>query len=325
MALSLLGLVVLGFVGGQKPVTPEEALRRSFDRHIPTNVDALVEKPFRTGELMMVRMVYDTSGRRRTEILAPLPMQGRIFVDDGKTWMTYSPNSKILKVHAAPPDEDLDSRMRLVHRNYQVEFDGKAVLAGRQALRIVATPHDPALRAQRFYIDAATCIPLKTETVDALGGVVVQFAVRRIGFPGRLDRNVFLLPNVDAAHRVVGRTPVPVRDRDEIERRLGFRPAMPHHLPMGFRPLGMDIMDRNGETPVASILTDGLARVFVFQSRVTGSPPPPPRPGEGPRVVQDVGEVRVEVRGEDVPIAVRERILAAYERALGNSFRHGPP
>lgn len=315
MALSPFGLLTLAFAAIQRPTPPEDVLRRCLDHRLAANVDAIVEKPYRTGETMTIHVVYDTAGRRRTEILAPASIQGRIFVDDGETWTTYSPQSRVLKVHAAPPDENLDMRMHLVQRNYRVEFDGKTTIAGRPALVIVATPRDPALRTQRFYVDATNSTPLKAESVDGIGGVTVQFAVRRIGFPGRLAANAFAPPNADGARRETGRSPLPIHDLDAAERQFGFRPAMPHHLPMGFRPLTMDVMDRDGESPIGSRLSDGLAMVFVFQSRV-GGPPPPARPGDGPRVAQEVGDVRVEVRSEDVPLVVRERILAAYVRIL---------
>ena len=326
MLLNVACLGILALRVGQKGIDPAEALRRSFERRPSANVEAIVEKPFRPGQTMTVRMLYDSTGRRRTEVLSPLAVQGRVFIDDGANWTTYNPDEKLLKVRPAPPDEDLDLRMRLVRRNYRLEIDEKTVIAGRQALRIVATPRDPALKIQRFYVDAANFTPLKTEMVDGIGGVVVQFAVRRVSFPAHLDPYAFSPPSGAGIRTVAGGAPVAIKDRDEIERRVGFRPAMPHRFPSGFWPLGpLDIMDRGGSMPVAIRLSDGLAKVFVFQTRASAGSPPDLRPGDEPRVMREVGDIRIDVRGGDVPVSLRERILAVFVGSLERRARTQNP
>ena len=316
MLVPFLG-VAIAVVAGQKPTEPEAALRQSFDRKLAVNVDALVEKPFHGGDTIKVRRQYDGAGRRRTEIVAPLVLQGRVFIDDGATWTTYSPDQKLFRTHAAPSEEDLDAKMRLVRRNYRLEVDQRTSIAGRAAIRIVATPRAPDLRTQRYYLDATTFIPLKAETVDAIGGVSVQFTIRQISFPSRFDKDLFTLPSISGARREPGRSPIPCRSAEDAARRLGFRPAILGRLPMGFRPIGMDLAGRDdGRMPLAIRLSDGLVRLYVFQSRIGNALPPGPRPDGDTKTAQDVGDVRVEIRGDDVPASARERILAAYVWAL---------
>lgn len=316
MALSAFLLAAL--VGrGQTTPTAEEALRRCMERRSDVNVDAILEQmsPWGNGYIR-VRLWCDTTGKRRTEILSPVAMRGQVSVDDGTVWTTYLPDERKARSHPSPmlAADDLDFRMHLVKRNYQLEIDDKPSVAGRPTLRIVARPRASELEARRFYVDAATYLPLKIEAVNDLGGVTVQMAVRRVEYPSRLDQSIFgsIVPGGARWDHV--QPPQPLKNADDAERRAGFRPAFPRRLPMGFRVQGMDAMDRKGKTSVGVRITDGLVRLFVYQGRVPESPPPA-RSGDDRKTFRDVGDIRIEVRG-DVPTAVRERILAVYAKAL---------
>jgi outer membrane lipoprotein-sorting protein len=319
MPLKAAGIAALFLIAGQT-VDPEDALRKSFERKAPNNVDAVVEVSSPSGNgSMRFRMWRDSSGRKRTEVLYPIAMQGRIFVDDGTTWKTYVPDMKVVRVHPSPslePD-DLDFRMGLIRRNYELQIDSKTSVAGRSAIRVVARPSRSSdLRTQRFYLDAYTFTPLKVETIDDLGNVDVQFVVRKISFPGRLEKSVFELPAPDGARVEQGRVPKRVQNWDDVIARLGFRPAMPRRLPLGFRVQGKgDVLDWRDIKPLATRVTDGLVRLSVFQFKLGGQAPRPPKPGSEPQVAKTVGDIRVEVRG-DGPVGVRERILAAFVEIL---------
>lgn len=317
---------VLG-IHAQSAVTPEDALRRSLERRSGVNVVAILEQLSPRGDSAYVRlkMWRDASGKRRTEILSPVDMQGQVSVDDGTTWTTYFPDARRIRSHPSTllaPD-DLDTRFHLLRRNYRLEIDEHSVVAGRNVIRVVASPRTPDLETRRFYIDAATFVPLKAESVNELGGVTVQFAVRHIEFPARFDKNVFETLQPAGARYDKAQPPVPLHRLDEAERRLGFRAVYPTRLPMGFRPLGMEAVDWHGMRRLAIRLTDGLVPLFVYQSRPSDNPPPPPRPGDEQKTFRDVGDLRVEVRG-DAPIAVRERILSVYAHFMATS-RLSPP
>lgn len=247
-----------------------------------------------------------------------MDMQGQISVDNGTTWTTYFPDARRIRSHPSTmlvPD-DLDARFRLLRRNYRLEIDQKAVVANRNVVRIVAHPRAMDLETRRFYVDASTYIPLKAESVNELGGVTVQFAYRKIDFPAHLDRSIFELPAFEGARFDRAQPPTPIHSLEEAERRLGFRAVSPDRLPMGFRPLGMELVNWHGARRLSIFLTDGLVPLFVYQSRPGDNPPPPPpRPGDEQKVFRDVGDLRVEVRG-DAPMAVRERVLAVYVRSL---------
>ena len=313
-------LVLATLLGlGQTPGA-EDVLRRSFERHSTVNVVAVLEQlsPRGGGTYVRYRMWRDPAGRRRTEVLAPVDMQGQVSVDDGTTWTTYFPDSKRVRSHPSTslvPD-DLDTRFHLLRRNYRLEIDERTSVAGRSVLRVVAHPRCPDLDTRRFYIDAVTYVPLKAESVNELGGVTVQFAVRHVEFPAHLDRGTFDAPLPVGVRIDKAQPPVPLHGLDDAERRLGFRAAYPTHLPMGFRPLGMEAVDWHGMRRLAIRLTDGLVPLFVYESRPSDNPPPPPpRPDDDQKTFQDVGDLRVEVRG-DASVAVRERLLAVYSRCL---------
>ncbi len=276
---------------------------------------------------MKFTMWRDSGGRRRTEVVIPLAMQGRIFIDDGVNWTTFFPDTKVVRVHPSPtPDmEDVDERMKLIRDNYRLEIDSKTKVAGRAAVRVVAHPSKSNdLETQRFYLDAATFTPLKIETVDGLGNVSVQFVVRHIEFPSHFEKSIFDLPSMDGIRREVGNPPTPLKSREDTERRLGFRPAMPKNLPLGFKRQGADLMDWHGLTPIGIRVSDGLVRLIVFQFKIGDGPPRPGRPGEDPKVGKTVGDIRIEVRG-DGPVAVRERILSEYVRILESRARSQDP
>ena len=304
--------------GNQAAPGAEEALRRSLERKPSVNVDAILEQASPTGAgYVRLRMWRDTSGRRRTEILAPVALQGQISVDDGAVWTTYFPEHKRLRSHPSPLQEadDLDFRMRLLRRNYRLEIDEKTTVAGRSALRVVAYPRAADLETRRFYLDAATFIPLKTETLNELGGVTVQVAVKKIQYPARLDKSMFDALAIPGVKRDLPKPPFPLQGVDDAERRVGFRPASPGKLPMGFRAQGMDMVTWRDITPVQIRVTDGLVRLYVYQFRAPSNrPEPPPRVGDD-RTSRKVGDLRVMVRG-DAPLAVRERILDVYAKRL---------
>ena len=318
---SLVLATVLG-VHVQGGVTPDDALRRSFERRSGVNVIAILEQLSPRGDNAYVRlkMWRDATGKRRTEILSPVDMQGQVSVDDGTTWTTYFPDARRVRFHpsALLAPDDLDTRFHLLRRNYHLDIDEHSVVAGRNVVRVVARPRTPDLETRRFYIDTATFVPLKAESVNDLGGVTVQFAVRHIEFPSRFDKGVFEPMQPSGVRYDKAQPPVPLRRLDEAERRLGFHPVYPTHLPMGFRPLGMEAVDWHGMRRLAIRLTDGLVPLFVYQSRPSDNPPPPPRPGDEQKTFRDVGDLRVEVRG-DAPTAVRERILAVYARFMAAS------
>lgn len=318
MALSAALFASLVLQSGTPEVTAEEALRRSMERAPGFNVDAIIEQSASwNGNVIRSRLRRDAAGRSRTEVLSPLPMQGQVSVDDLKTWTTYFPDDGKMLIHPSPMTEadDLDLRMRLIRKNYRLEIDAKAVVAGRPALRVVATPVRAGLDTRRFYLDAATYASLKMETTND-AGVAPTFTVLRIEFPARFERSVFDAPRVDGARLDVAKPPVPLRDADDAENRLGFRPATPRYLPMGFRPqAGMTLWSFKGINPVRMRLTDGLVRLSVSQFRIPQGGLPPSRPGEEWRVARTVGDIRIDVRG-DAPTAVREKILEAYASRL---------
>jgi outer membrane lipoprotein-sorting protein len=328
MALNALSVLALLIHHGQKPVDADEALRRSFDRKPPNNVKAVVEQggPGGRGGPMKFTMWRDSGGRRRTEVVIPLAMQGRIFIDDGVNWTTFFPDTKVLRVHPAPSDsEDVDERMKLIKDNYRLEIDSKTKVAGRSAIRVVAHPSKSNdLETQRFYLDSSTFTPLKIETVDGLGNVSVQFVVRHIEFPKNFDKSIFDLPVVDGVRREVGSPFTPLKNKEDTQRRLGFRPAMPRSLPLGFKRQAADLMDWHGITPIGIRVSDGLVRLFVLQFKIGDGPPRPGKPGEDPKVAKTVGDIRVEVRG-DGPVAVRERILSEFVRILESRARSQDP
>ena len=319
MALSALLATLLA---RQTAPGAEETLRRSLERRSAVNVEAVLDQlsPF-GGSYVRYRMWRDAAGRRRTEILSPAAMQGQVSVDDGAVWSTYFPDARRVRSHPSPLMEadDLDFRMKLVRRNYRLEIDERTTVAGRSVVRVVARPRASELDVRRFYIDAATFTPLKTELVNDLGGVSVQVAYRRVEFPAKLDRSLFEPLEPAGARLDQARAPELLRGPDDAERRVGFRPAFAWRLPMGFRPQGMSLMFWHDLTPVTIKLSDGLVRLMVVQFRVPGDrPPPPPRPGDDRKSSRDVGGVRVEVRG-DAPLAVRDRIVAVYAGLLEKS------
>ena len=315
MALSAVLFAALTLQAGGEP-SAEDALRRSMDRTSSVNIDAILVKsaPW-GGNPVRLRLCRDASGRLRTEILSPVEMQGQISVDDGKTWTTYIPEDRKIRIHPSPMAEpdDLDFRMRLIRKNYRLEIDQKPTIAGRAAIRVVATPRSSTLETRRFYLDASNYVLLKTDMVSESGPDTVFLSVQRIEFPARFERGTFDPPQIDNARRDVAKPPLTLKDADDAERRVGFRPATPGRLPYGFRPQGLTLWDWGGITPVQVRLTDGLARLSVFQFRIPEGAKP--RPGDERKVAKTVGDIRIEVRG-DAPQAVREKILDIYATYL---------
>lgn len=315
MIASILGAAFMAATaaGGQN-VNPVEALRQSMDRTQPVNFEAILsQRAPRVDGRIKTRLWRDKTGKRRTEIISPAPLQGQVSVDDGTQWSTFFPDRNAVLVHPSPlamPD-DLHFRMKLLRRNYKVEVDEKTTIAGRAAIRVVAKPKWSELETRRYYLDAANYVTLKMDTVNEAGDVAVQFVTLRIDYSTSLPGNIFEFPPYPGARRDMVAAPERV-SVDEAARRIGFRPILPSSLPMGFKRQEVAVLTRGDWKPVAIRLTDGLVRLNVYQFKRDPDREKRQTPDER-RVFRDVGPIRIEVAG-DAPTAVRERIVAAFVR-----------
>ena len=73
------------------------------------------------------------SGANKVVVMAPISIQGRTIIDDGKQRVEYKPDEKLLIIQDSPlrsvPKSDTGRRFRLLYRNYDVKAEGNEKVA----------------------------------------------------------------------------------------------------------------------------------------------------------------------------------------------------
>ncbi len=95
---------------------------------------------------------------------------------------------------------------------------------------------------------------------------------------------------------------------EESEDQLGFTPAIPNDLPLGFEVLQAEVLD-DAFKSLALRITDGLVKATVYEWRKADDPSTP-RLGEMASV-KDTGDLRILIIGP-LPEIARKKILNEF-------------
>jgi outer membrane lipoprotein-sorting protein len=284
-----------------------KSLRGQFE----FNIVAIVSQQDSTGSCYdTLKVERSSDGKIRHTFLAPICMQGICSMDDGEHSFIYWPDEKrLVKQDSNPKSDDAARGVALALRNYSFKFDGQCHVAGRKTNCVIATPVATELEVRRYYLDAKTAYPLKLETIGPDGQTITKFETKDVQFPSSLDSRIFAFQTLGEVERVERRRPSDV-DPNRAAVIMGFRPIMPHGLPMGFQVQEVQEDVASDWHALIIRLSDGLVRATLYQWKSAGANDACIKLFEKNSQVEHRG-IRLVILA-DLPQELRERLLAAF-------------
>ncbi len=248
----------------------KELLAKSFQRSFGVNIIALIEQrdPSNVGEMQLVKVERSRAGSTRHQILRPLRSQGVMSIDDGERSMMYLPAENMVINQESPQkaDGDIEFRVNLTAKNYQLSLESGPDIAGRETTIIIAKPRESWLDERRIYLDGKTAYPLRHEVVRG-NKVELQFTTKDIQYPPTMSSEIFRMRKIGGVTELRYDRPADLKDPKQAEKLVGFIPIVPKNLPMGFKVQSIQVNETEELASVAVRITDGLVRATVYQWR----------------------------------------------------------
>jgi sigma-E factor negative regulatory protein RseB len=215
-------------------------------------------------QLETMRIVHAVDKDQVRESLTSLNGTPREVMRDDESVTCVIPESNEVSVDRRPPSDKflnlLPDDLEQLEDHYTFHALGNSRIANHQAKIVTIIPKDRLRYGYRFFLDADTGLPLKSDLITELGEVVEQtmFTDLQVGIAEINDpyhrKSLFtyqLKNNVDASDGL---------DDNYVSRwvfqRLpsGFKMSLKHHLP-----------DPDGHEPIEQyVFTDGLGSLSVF-------------------------------------------------------------
>ncbi len=268
------------------------------------------------GPPLLMKVEVGANHLLRMSVLQPISMQGTVTTDDGEERRTYVPDARRVFVQVSPKkgQSSVKSRMRLVTRNYRLQFDDSRTVAGRPAYVIVANPVAPDLPARRIAVDKATYAMLRYEVVGRSGEFERTMDTKSATFDKQFQVEPLSCPPGTKVVRNWG--PRLVTDLNEAAAVVGFEPKIPQPLPYGMRVEAVNLLGSEQEPFIGIRLSDGLAGVTLYQwspQRLRNR-----RPMRGRGALSDYRGVAYSAFG-DLPREVTERLVESVVRQINGS------
>lgn len=291
-----------------------ELLFRALEKSKKVTVEAIVLRPnpMDPKQQMKMRMQQAPNGWMRMTVLAPLSSQGVVSVDDGKEWKTYLPDENRLLIQQSPrAGLSATSRRPRAEMNYRFKVTDGENICGRPTILITANPKSSLMPTRQYSIDRETQFVLRmvsvSEEVEKLL-LDTQYA----NFDVRFDTSDWNSEPLRPTRTIRMTPPKVLENALEAKAAVGFAPALPMELPLGFGITEQHLAGRQGRNFIAVRITDGLASATVYQWN--GQAMPDLRFGGTTRPVEAKG-VKLQTVG-DLPEAVLARITDAFLREL---------
>lgn len=163
-------------------------------------------------------------------------------------------------------DADAKSAASEIARNYSVTAGPTTRLSGRKVFPISLKPKRDFCPSRKLWVDAATGIVLRDQLFAPDGRLRSSTITDSLHF-GPQPRELFAKPASAAVAEQYGPASFrPSASRAEVEKATGRIPAMPAHVPDGFRPVVYGIMTAgSGRKMPAVRFSDGLASFTIFE------------------------------------------------------------
>ncbi len=240
-----------------------------------------------TGAMREVkRIIHRVQDGRMSERLSVVSSDGPglEFIRNGPEWTAYYPEQHMALVQTRNRSYGFLAALNGLNdksANYYTITDGGVVmLDGRAAERISLEPRDTLRYGYRFWLDAKTALPLKTQLVTSMGEVLEDISFISISFPEKIADERFK-PEMNTAGFRWKRVDIPMYTPG-LQKVFTPRADL---LPAGFRTRIFTSPDEEAKAVgprTRFIVSDGVAWVSLWVEKpAQGSAPPPAKNTQG--------------------------------------------
>jgi sigma-E factor negative regulatory protein RseB len=260
-------------------------------------------------EVRMSKIVHVFDGQVSHERLQPMDGRPREFIRNADEVRCLIPEARQVVVERKARAESFPALAATATaellQHYSVKIVGRERVGGFDCQVLEIQPRKADRYGYRLWVDRATGLMLRSQTLNERGDVLEQMAFADVRIGG-VDREQ-LKPSWSTDGWRVDRTahrPIDLREQ-------GWR-LVP---PSGFKPLFAVRRPMAGEQAMQAVYSDGLASLSVFIEPATAATASDQLPQRGPinSYVRRVGDSMVTVVGE-VPAETARAVAQAAER-----------
>lgn len=254
---------------------PYDQVIRAFDTRVDTNAELLVRRSFLdTGEAWVYKMqTADKTDQILIEFVTPSGMKGIKALFDQKKFRQSTPGNNAIAEGESPFlfEPSNKTREELVRANYTATYDGKDVIAGRGAYKILLKPKSSGLYERRIWVDKYALFLLRHDVWEKGGSPTTVFRVLTYRKRGS---DALAIPAEDGMWVTGKEMPKVVTDPGVASTLTGFALPRVDDPPYGLKELVRQVLPT--KTPLRPLrirLTDGVAQinVWIWKARGRGS------------------------------------------------------
>jgi hypothetical protein len=221
----------------------------------------------------------------RLDFFSPSPVDGDIFIDNGRIAWHYIPAAHRLEVGISDlekrREESAEILRKLDDHELTAQVIGQDVIAG-QNVGIVQVNAEGSWGEHRYWIDPNTGAQLKIQTFGDFGQKVSETYFTKISFPNNINRTDFDPPKVGPDVATVPMIPRGSKLVSGIPTSVdcGFIPLTPSYIPPGFAFESSLIMPVDGQNVLGLTYQNALVTLSIFEMPIITKPGGPIRPNE---------------------------------------------
>jgi sigma-E factor negative regulatory protein RseB len=282
------------------------------------------------GQTETMKIVHRAENGDFAERVVSLDGSRREAIERDGELRAYFPDQRVVLVEGGPKGglllsglTGLDSASEQI---YRMSEEAPTRVSGRETRVIAVEPQDNLRYGYRVWIDAATAMPLKTESHTVSGKVVEQLVFTDLSLPSHIADSALQPAPATHQYRLLRHTEA----SGSTPNQGGDTTWDAAELPAGFRLIGnsTQILGDSKTSVTHLVFSDGLASVSVFVEPRSPSPaaqgaaPAAPRMtnmGSSTALSTELNGHKVTTIGEVPPDCVR-----AITRSLRVGFAPGP-
>jgi sigma-E factor negative regulatory protein RseB len=224
--------------------------------------------------LRIVHRVQDGRMAERVSIVSGGPAAGFEFVRNGSKWVAFDPQHRVARKETRNRSYGfliaLNGLTGGSSRYYDLTDGGATRIDGRSVQRVALEPRDAVRYGYRFWLDAKTALPLKTQLVSRSGEVLDDISFLSITLPEKIADERFKLDFDTKDFRWMdGNVPMHTPGFKKV---FALRKEL---LPAGFFVLMLNSREEEARAPgprTRFLVSDGIAWVSVFVERAEPAP-----------------------------------------------------
>ncbi len=288
--------------------TPEQWLQ--FVQQAARRLDYAGTIVYQQGaEVRTSRIVHVFDGKVSHERLQPMDGRPREFIRNADEVKCLIPDARRVVVERKARSASFPALASTASadllQSYEVRVAGRERAAGFDCQVLEIRPRQPDRYGYRLWVDRASGLLLRSQTINGRGEVLEQMAFAEVRIGG-VDREQLRPSWSTEGWKVDEATHSPVDLREQ-----GWRLSPPS----GFRPLYTVRRPLAGGQALQAVYSDGLASMSVFIEPASSMAAGEPKSGGGPinAFVRRVGDSTVTVIGE-IPAETARAVAQAADR-----------